>query len=119
MAFVAGLFLIGKQRDGASISPELEVAPDQFPGERRGEDCFRIVAISGRDRLHLIALGAGPVTRVFHSSETAIPNDNAAARMPRRDQAIDDGVDHIAMGGEKLAARRGNLDANLVVRRNE
>lgn len=39
--------------------------------------------------------------------------------MPRRDQAIDDGVNHIAMGGEQLAAGRGNLDPNLVVRRNE
>ena len=39
--------------------------------------------------------------------------------MAGRDQAIDDRVHDIAMGGEKFAARRGNLDADFVVRRNE
>ena len=39
--------------------------------------------------------------------------------MPGGHQTIDDRVDHIAMSGKKFAAGRGNLDADLVLRRNQ
>src|SRR6266550_3804003 len=39
--------------------------------------------------------------------------------MPGRDETVDNGVHYIAMRREQFTAGRGNLDADLVVRRNE
>src|ERR1700730_2342318 len=118
MAFITGLLFIRKQWDSAQVSSVFEIAPNQLPSERRGKNCFGIVAIMGRDGLHLVSLPARFIAGVFDPSQAAVTNDNAGLVSRGGTQAVHNRVDHITMSGKKFAPRRGDLDADLVVRRN-
>src|SRR5205085_8385898 len=119
MAVVAGYFLIGQERDLAAVRAKLEVAPDQFSAERRGEDGLRIVAVSRRDRFHLVTFLLRAVTGFVDSAKAAVPDNDAAPLLAGGDKTVDDRVHDVAVRREQFAARRGNLDADLVVRQNE
>src|SRR5205823_7924707 len=119
VAVIAGDLLVGLQRDHAPVRTKFVVAPDESARDRRGEDDFRIVTIARRDRLQLVSLRVDPVTGVLDSIQAPVPYDDAAARMSRADQSIHDRVHDVAMRRKELAADRANLDADLVVRRNE
>jgi hypothetical protein len=119
MAVVTRRFLVGKQRDHAAIGAKFEIAPDQSSAEWRAENRLGIVALAGRDRFHLVTFLVRPIAGFVDATEAAVPNDDAIARMPRGNETVDDGVHNVAMSGKQFAAGRGNLDADLVVRRNE
>ena len=113
---ITRLLVIGEKRDFAEVSPVIQITPDQLPGKGGGENRSGIIAIPWRDGLQPVSFGIWVITSFLNPAETSIPNDNVAARTSGRDQAINDGVNDIAMGREKLAPGRGNLDADLIVR---
>ena len=119
MAEIARVFRVGQNRTYYFRAAKLEVAPNKIAQKRRGEGCLGIISFARCDRHNAVTLFVRSITGSFDSAKFAIPNNNASSRMSRLDQAIHDGVDDVAMRREKFAACRGDLDANLVVRRNQ
>src|SRR5438270_11842020 len=104
MAVVAGYFLIGQERDLAAVRAKLQVAPDQFSAERRGEDGLRIVAVPRRDRFHLVTFLLRAVTGFVDSAKAAVPDHNAAPLLAGGNETVDDCGHDVAVSGEQFAA---------------
>ncbi len=115
MAQVAGVFRIRKKRHLPFVTLVLEIAPNQFPDQRRGKNRLGIVAIARRNGFQLITTGFCPITGVLDSAQGSIPHDNAASRMSGRGQTVNDRVDDVMVGRKKFAADRGDLNSNLVI----
>src|ERR687891_2120515 len=119
MTDVARILGVGKERHFAFVAPIIEIAPNQFANQGSRENRFRIIAGVRRDRLELVAVNSRTIPGAFDSTQRPVPNNNAAARMTRRDEPIDDRIDNVVVGSEKFAAGRGYLDSNFVARRNQ
>ena len=101
------------------VAEVIQIAPNQLPHKRRGKDCLRVVPVMRHDCLQLVTITAPAITGFLDSTERAVPNNDAVARMACCHQAVHDRVHHIMMRGEKFAPCRRDLNSNPVVGRHE
>src|ERR1051326_8966358 len=104
MADIAGVLTTGEHF--SCVAKVVQIAPNQLPHQRRGQDSFRLVPIVWRDCLYLVSIDPRAITGLFDSTKRPVPNNDCVARMTRSYEAVHDRAYHIMMRGEKLPARR-------------
>src|SRR5947199_5653284 len=105
MTHFAGGFGLSDKRHFPDVAAVLEIAPYEFPYQRSGKHRFGVIPIMRRDRFELVTIVARAITCLFYSTKGAVPNDDAAAGMTRRSEAVHNRVHDNVVRCEKLAAR--------------
>src|SRR2546423_7165993 len=119
MTHVTGGFGLGHKRHLLDVAVLHESAPYEFSYQRSGKHRFGVIPIMRHDRLELVTIAAWPIPCLFYSAKRAVPNDDAAAGMTRRSEAVHNRIHDNVMRGEKLAARGADFDSNAVLWRNQ